>query len=795
MFKSPYINDNETFFETIVNFSDMGIWDITIQGESINFRMDAKKSTIYGLPPEDHEMAFSELLLHIHAEDHPRLMSEIQNLVAHKGEKRVIEYRIWNAKQEQWRWVRSFGTSLDTGNPAVNYVLGSTQDIQDSLAYQFFNQQMNEANERAQIMLDSTPICSNFWDEEFNNIDCNEESAKLFDLRNKQEYIDKFNQLSPEYQPNGRLSSELALERIKEAFETGRVRFEWMHQKLNGEPIPCEITLIRVKRGAKYIVAGYTRDLREFKKMMAEIHQANERTQIMLDATPLCCNLWDESFHNIDCNEEAVKLFELSSKREYLDRFIELSPEYQPNGRLSSELAQENIEIAFERGRVVFEWMHQKLSGEPVPAEITLVRVKQGNRDIVAGYTRDLREFKKMMNEISEVESDLRLARDAAEESARSKSEFLANMSHEIRTPMNAILGMLHLIQIDPENSLNEKQSDYIGKIDQSAKTLLRIINDILDFSKIEAGKMEIEMVSFTVDDVLQQMTSIFEEQIEEKGLRFTVERDPKIPNNLRGDPLRVSQILLNLISNSIKFTEKGEIRFGVSEIMRHENHVVLQFNVQDTGIGMDEAQVKKLFVPFTQADASTTRKYGGTGLGLAISQKLVNLMHGDIWCESQPGKGTTFFVTAEFEISANENDQQTDNPNPVSEKPVRDIAALKPVLLVEDNEINQLIAREFLVAEGYKVDIAGNGVQAIEMLAAGDYSLILMDIQMPVMDGITATKEIRKMPRYRDIPIIAMTAHAMAGDREKSIEAGMNDHVTKPIQPDVFYETLEKWI
>ena len=673
-------------------------------------------------------------------------------------------------------------------------VLGYTRDLRE---YKRMMAEMREADERTRIMLDATPLCCNLWNQDFNNIDCNEEAVKLFELRDKREYLDRFFELSPERQPDGQLSSEKAAGMITTAFREGRVVFEWMHQKLNGEPIPSEITLVRVKRGDEFIVAGYTRDLREYKRMMAEMREADERTKIMLDATPLCCNLWDRDFNNIDCNEEAVKLFELRDKREYLDRFFELSPERQPDGQLSSEKAAGMITAAFREGGAVFEWMHQKLNGEPIPSEITLVRVKRGDEFIVAGYTRDLREYKKMMGEIKQVEFDLRLARDAAEQSARSKSEFLANMSHEIRTPMNAILGMLKLAQSDDLPTLPPKQADYVAKAEQSARTLLRIINDILDFSKIEAGKLEMESVEFSIADVLQQMTDMFGPAIRDKGLTFEMAAPPSLPGRLSGDPLRLAQILLNLIGNSVKFTEHGGISLSVVEVARRDHRSNLQFTVTDTGIGMTPEQIKGLFSPFTQADTSTTRKYGGTGLGLAISQKLAHMMDGEIWCSSEPGQGSAFYLTVEFSLVSETERAAGGQAGQEEAAPAQplDLSRVRPILLAEDNDINQIIARKLLEKKGFKVEVANNGREAIDMLLAGDYELVLMDIQMPEMDGISATMEIRKMERFKDLPIIAMTAHAMSGDREKSLEAGMNDHVTKPIDMKLLYAALEKWI
>ena len=919
--------DRNQALEALVRCANFGIWELFVGDGSYQIHMDERSSAVFSLPPVEATIDFQRLLALCHEDDRQRIREEMAGLIARPGTRKMVEYRVWNETQNQWRWVRSFGCSYSMGSDdGQRYILGSTQDIQDSLALQSFARQMDEANERAQIMLDATPLCSNFWDENFNNIDCNQEAAKLFDLPSKQAYLDNFDKLSPKYQPNGELSSELAIKQVRKAFEEGKNVFEWMHQKPNGEPIPAEITLVRVKRGDThivvgytrdlreykritaaireatertqimldatplccnlwdanynnidcneeavklfelsskqeyldrffelspkyqpcgtlssekavrnikkafdegsvvfewmhqkldgeqipseislvrvkrgdaYIVAGYTRDLREYKKMMAEANEANERVQIMLDATPLCCNLWDANYNNIDCNEEAVKLFELSSKQEYLDRFFELSPKYQPCGTLSSEKAVRNIKKAFDEGSVVFEWMHQKLDGEQIPSEISLVRVKRGDAYIVAGYTRDLREYKKMMAEIRQVEANLRLARDAAEQSARSKSEFLANMSHEIRTPMNAILGMLHLIQVESHDQLTAKQADYLSKAEQSAKTLLRIINDILDFSKIDAGKLELEQIPFSLSDVLKQILDMFRQQVQEKNLYFNIHAPEEFPPKLCGDPLRLTQVMLNLVSNAVKFTEQGGVTLTISEAQYSGCFVSFEFSVMDTGIGMDEEQLSHLFAPFTQADTSTTRRYGGTGLGLAISKKLINMMDGDIRCESTPGSGTCFtasvrFLIADCELSNAPETIAEEKPKAAG-KPASKHS--KPILLVEDNEINQIIAVELLKIEGYDVDIAANGRQAIDMLEQGDYALVMMDIQMPVMDGISATIEIRKNERFRDLPIIAMTAHAMTGDREKSIEAGMNDHVTKPIEPELFCEVLHKWL
>ncbi|HEY9100856.1 hybrid sensor histidine kinase/response regulator [Chitinimonas sp.] len=391
-----------------------------------------------------------------------------------------------------------------------------------------------------------------------------------------------------------------------------------------------------------------------------------------------------------------------------------------------------------------------------------------------------------IQSELREAESNLNHAKEAT----RAKSMFLANMSHEIRTPMNAIIGMAHLALKTP---LTPKQRDYIEKIHTAGLSLLGIINDILDFSKIEAGRLDIESVDFDLDEMLANVVAVTGGRAEEQGLAYVIDVPPEIPRGLKGDPLRLGQVLINLLNNAVKFTAQGEVRLRAHLEQDAGGELVLAFEVCDTGIGMSAEQSARLFQAFTQADGSTTRKFGGTGLGLTISRRLVEMMGGQIGVESTLGVGSRFFFTVRLAHGELARTQ---------EQATNTIAALPKlqgvsVLLVEDNDINQQIVVELLQAAGVVVEVAGNGREALDLLLLQPrppYDLVLLDVQMPIMDGYATIRAIRAEPRLAELPVVAMTAHAMHEERQRCLDAGMNGHLAKPITPQSLFDTVAHW-
>lgn len=436
--------------------------------------------------------------------------------------------------------------------------------------------------------------------------------------------------------------------------------------------------------------------------------------------------------------------------------------------------------------------------GTTIPIELLISSMKLDSKRLFLVVFQDISQRK-------EVEEAIQKAHDMAVEASVAKSEFLSNMSHEIRTPMNTIIGISDLLS---ETPLNDDQKKYVQIFKESGEHLLSLINDILDISKIEAGHAELEHADFNLQQLMDKIKEMMLIKIEPQKLNLVFDTEPDIPRNLIGDAGRLKQVLLNLIGNAIKFTEKGEVlvKTKLKSLNMTKKEVELLFEIHDTGIGISAEKVGLLFHDFTQGDLSFTRKYGGSGLGLAISKKLIELMNGNIWVESEVGKGSTFYFTAKFLTAAPKQIEKrpSDEKNATipASKALKENSTqegqAKRILLVDDSDDNRQLIELYLKKLPYTIDIAQNGEVAVDKFKTNKYDIVLMDIQMPVMDGYMATKIIRKWESDKQLiptPIIALTAHAFKEDEQKSLDAGCTGHLSKPIHKTTLIEALDKYI
>jgi len=574
-----------------------------------------------------------------------------------------------------------------------------------------------------------------------------------------------------------------AEEGYQRAFYDGHVRdleLELCHISGSVTPLICNASLYKDETGEVIGVFAAGRDITERKRAEEEIKQQSSLINSLLDSIPDIIFFKDMSGVYMGCNPPFAEF--VGKPREAII------------GRTDYDLFDKEIADFFrEQDKLMLELRIPRHNEEwityPDSRKVLIDTLKtpywgaDGKLIGVLGISRDITERKKE-------EEQLHLAREAAEAANLAKSAFLANMSHEIRTPMSGVIGMTGLLL---ETPLTDRQRSYAEKIKTSGESLLFVLNDILDFSKIEAGKLTIESIPFSIEEVMGSVVNIVGSIAAEKGIELHTAIDPELPAALLGDPMRLTQVINNLIGNAVKFTEAGDIQLTVKGRRQTDENIELEISVQDTGIGMTEEELARLFTAFSQVDASTTRRFGGSGLGLAISRQLVELMGGTIGVESNPGKGSVFTVVLSFPVAS--GFRRTDLPRRNGASLVRFTGVR--ALVVEDHMINREIIVEQLQQLEIETDIAINGREAVEMVRVREYDVVFMDIQMPEMDGFTATREIRRLGRegIDRLPILAMTAHALIGDREKSLAAGMNDHLTKPIDREALSAALMRWL
>ena len=509
-----------------------------------------------------------------------------------------------------------------------------------------------------------------------------------------------------------------------------------------------------------------TRHLETEKKKYQTLFETNSDAVVILDESGFT-----------DCNPATLTLFGMKTVGEFLQTPItQLGTSIQPNGQLAIDHARASIRQARETGHAHMDWRARRLDGSTFESEIALHAMRLEDKPVIQAIMRDVSERRA-------AEAAKEAAREAAVQMARAKSEFVANVSHEIRTPMHGILGMSSLLLKTP---LDGRQREYVATLKSSAESLLVIINDILDFSKIEAGKLAIERIAFSPVELVRGVVALFQARALEKNLRLDLILPDDPPPALLGDPTRIRQILLNLVDNAIKFTHSGEVELRATFEPVHQE-IGCRFSVRDTGIGiLPEAQTR-LFQAFSQADSSTTRRYGGTGLGLAVSSQLAELMGGRIAVDSMPGNGSCFTLMLLL---------------PLTTLPLSDIPATESVrlggrvLMVEDHPVNQKLLAHQLGEMGLDYTVAASGTEALACLANQRFDLILMDWQMPEMDGLEATRHIRRLPGETGrLPIIALTANANAGFRATCLAAGATDYLSKPYSESALAALLAQWL
>jgi len=710
--------------------------------------------------------------------------------------------------------------------------------------------------EFSRAVLDAAPMGVTIFDDSFNILECNNTVLNLL-CSDKKYYIDNFFKFSPESQPDGEKSQEKAFKMLSGALEGEDITIEWMHQTTNGELIPFEVTLTRTKHNGRYVVFAYQYDIHYIKNMTNEIRNrleqqelisdisrslvsSNDSQRLIKDALAKLGNYYKVSnvvIFNLDYKTgEALLEYqwtsrENSSKRKKINmhefiksRFPErlYSIAAVPIVSCTDTLNANNDDfINFTEDNVI------AFICVPLYAEGKLWGMLSVEQDCVRLWTDDEKNFVAITAStiagaimLDTYNSKMKDAVTKVTAASKAKSEFLSNMSHEMRTPMNAIINMT----VIGKNSTDVERKNYaLDKIGDASTHLLGVINDILDMSKIEAKKFELVPVIFNFNKMIDRVVTVVNFRVEEKHQKLLVHIDKDIPKAIKGDDQRISQVITNLLGNAVKFTpEKGSISLNTQFIGERDGICKIQISITDTGIGISKEAQKKLFKSFQQAEASTSRKYGGTGLGLSISKSFVEMMGGNIWVESEYGKGSTFAFTIKTERVSESEIKNKDDENA---EQVCDFSGHR-ILLVEDMEINREIVQMLLESTKIELEYAENGLQAVEMFIDNPdrYEMILMDVHMPGMDGYEATHRIRiyeekwlkEQSKREDpaniaegetqslqktgsirqpVPIIAMTANVFKEDIDNCINAGMNDHIGKPVDFEIVLEKLNKYL
>jgi len=613
----------------------------------------------------------------------------------------------------------------------------------------------------------------------------NDEFIQIFSSEENRIEINDQTELNGFFDEMGNQSIEAVLDQFADE-SIREYNFEYiLYPKTNNEKILSVHLSVQFDRRQGMNVLGVVKDITLARKSSEQIRLLSEA----VEHSPVSVIITD-SAGNI---EYANPVFSQKTGYEVTEVLGE-NINFMKSGLTPAETYKSLWQTLGEGKQWRGEFYNRKKNGELFweSSSISSVRNSEGEVSHYISLQEDITERKRS-------EKELVKARDLAEQASKAKSDFLAMMSHEIRTPLNAIIGMSHLVK---DKGLDASQNDYIQKIDTSADHLLGVINDILDVSKIESGSLELEHKAFSLKQVLDNVVNQTQSRAEEKGVEFEINVDPQLNPCYEGDPLRLGQVLLNLTSNALKFTSQGHIKVNVQRIAHTEDYSRLEFSVVDTGVGISPEELEHIFDPFSQADVSTTRRFGGSGLGLAICKQLVTLMDGNMSVASDVGKGSCFSFAVKLENSEETEDSMLDAsnndysvPGAITEAISKSVSEDAAILLVEDNAMNQDVVTGLLSEMGLSVDIAENGKLALEQLALKEYQLVLLDLHMPVMDGKETIKAIRSDPGFKDLTVIAMTADAMETSKQECLSLGMDDFISKPVNVSLFIERVSHWL
>ncbi len=788
---------NEDLLNRAQSIGKVGSWSIELVGNGIEW--SAETYRMFGVSPEQ-AINIDFFISLVHPDDQDSVKKAWQQALL--GAPYDIEHRI--VVNNQIVWVHERAKLLFTKNGMAVSGIGTVQDITEQ---KLTADQLYQESSRLQDIIDAIHAGTWEWNLVTGEVLFNERWAEMFGYKKEElepftfDTWNKFIHPDDLEQTNTLLIAHLAGDTKYYECEL-RMRHKQGHWIWVSDRGRLKST---TDDGKPLLMSGIHLDITEKKQAQLDLENyRNHLEELVLERTTALelahqkINLSEQRFaHAVNVSSDGIWDWDLTTGQAYFS-----PPYFTMLGYQADEFPQTvdswiSLLHPDDKDRAIASKQEQLIATGVSDVEFRM-RTKAGeyhwilSKGKIVDRDNQARPIRAIGTHTDitlrkQTELALRDAKEAAETANQAKSIFLANMSHEIRTPMNAILGLTYLIQRELTDSHQRQQLD---KVTVSARHLLGIINDILDLSKIEANRLTLEMIDFNVAARIDYVCSMLNERLNEKDLQIKAEIDKELFTLVFvGDALRIDQILLNFISNAIKFTEQGTIVIRAKQVSEADETNLLRFEVQDTGIGLSEDQQSRIFDAFEQAQSSTTRKYGGTGLGLTICKRLVELMDGNIGVISQPNVGSTFWFSLPLQRGINKPFAETS----------KFIDHFKPnayLLLAEDNEINQEVARELLESVGIQVDVANNGQEAVKMFIKNPvYDLVLMDMQMPIMDGMEATRIIRTLARGQSVPIIAMTANVFTEDRQRCLEAGMNDHIAKPVDPEKLYTLLNSWI